>query len=611
VNGINFTNGGAATNSPVTNTTFVLNGNRIVLGGNINASAVAHDGTTTSNRILQDTINFDMTLSGNRTITTAFGGTINVDQTRHNLTMNGTIGETIPGQFITKAGGSTLTLNANNTFSGPTRINAGTIEIPFIADAGTPQPLGLSGNLSMVAGFVSYVSPGTSPVVLSNHTISMIGTGGNLITFNNNSASPNATIIYNGTLQNLPSTQAKSLVLGGSNTGNNTFNSVIADGAGVVPGSNANRTGLQKNNGGLWIITGNNTYSFQTQLNNGILRYTSFQDDLNLPTPLGRNSTFFFNGGGLSYQSSGTSPVVMANRTLILGGVNAVNNIIYANDSPSSNATLTFSGQFDHVLGANNRTFTLQGSNVGTNRFTTVIADSPDAGGGIGLTNFAKSGTGQWILMGNNTYTGTTRVNAGTLLINGNQGGATGAVTVVAAGRLGGNGIVGGATTISGELAPGNSTGTLTFLNGLTLNSNSTLTWKLGANTDALAMRGALFDGVNVNGGLLINAASISNLVFNAEGSTVNFADPFWQLNRSWLVFDNFSPFSGSLFGAVNISNDSLDQPSSTLAGTFSWATSGGDVFLNYTIPEPTSWTLVILGMIGAGLRFRTFGRNR
>jgi autotransporter-associated beta strand protein len=299
----------------------------------------------------------------------------------------------------------------------------------------------------------------------------------------------------------------------------------------------------------------------------------------------------------------------MANRTLELGGGNAINNIGFANDSPSSSATLTFSGQFDHVLGASNRTFTLQGSNAGDNRFTTIIADSPDASGGIGLTNFAKSGTGQWTLAGNNTYTGTTRVNAGTLLINGNQGGATGAVTVVAAGRLGGNGIVGGATTISGELAPGNSAGTLTFLNGLTLNSNSMLTWELGDNTDALALRGTEFDGVNVNGNLLINSASTSNLVFNSAGSTVNFADSFWLQNHSWLVFDNLLPYIGSLFGTVNVSNDSLAQSSSTLTGTFSWATSGGDVFLNYAIPEPTSWTLVVLGIIGAGVRFRGFGR--
>ena len=72
----------------------------------------------------------------------------------------------------------------------------------------------------------------------------------------------------------------------------------------------------------------------------------------------------------------------MANRTIDLVGV-TTQGAIFANDSPSSNATLAFSGQFHHTLGSGNKSLTLQGSNVGANRFNAIISDSPGAGGGI------------------------------------------------------------------------------------------------------------------------------------------------------------------------------------------------------------------------------------
>jgi autotransporter-associated beta strand protein len=98
-------------------------------------------------------------------------------------------------------------------------------------------------------------------------------------------------------------------------------------------------------------------------------------------------------------------------------------------DALTGNGTLT-SG----YPGAGYQNFTF-GVNNGSGTFSGVLADSDTAAG-----NFVKAGTGTQILIGNNTYTGTTTVSAGTLLVTGQLGDT--AVTVESNGVIGGSGII-------------------------------------------------------------------------------------------------------------------------------------------------------------------------
>jgi autotransporter-associated beta strand protein len=86
-----------------------------------------------------------------------------------------------------------------------------------------------------------------------------------------------------------------------------------------------------------------------------------------------------------------------------------------------------------------------------------------------GLT---KTGTGTLVLTGNNTYSGPTTLNAGTLTVNGSI--ANSAVTVNSGATLAGIGTV-GATTINsgGTFAPGNSPGTITVQGNLAFQSGA------------------------------------------------------------------------------------------------------------------------------------------
>jgi autotransporter-associated beta strand protein len=128
------------------------------------------------------------------------------------------------------------------------------------------------------------------------------------------------------------------------------------------------------------------------------------------------------------------------------------------------------------------------------------------AGGGLVTVSGNISGTGgitkqsnahAVVLSGTNTYTGTTVVSGGTLYVNGDSSGATGAVTVGDAARLSGTGIVGGATTVTvgGTIEAGSIAtpiGTLTIDDTLTVAGGGTLRAQIGTGTTA--------DLLNMNG---------------------------------------------------------------------------------------------------------------
>ncbi len=78
-------------------------------------------------------------------------------------------------------------------------------------------------------------------------------------------------------------------------------------------------------------------------------------------------------------------------------------------------------------------------------------------------------GTGTTTLLGHNTYTGTTTVSAGTLLVNG----SIVSPAVVNGGTLGGTGQLGSVTVNGGTLSPGNSIGTLTINGNLVLGAGA------------------------------------------------------------------------------------------------------------------------------------------
>ena len=132
----------------------------------------------------------------------------------------------------------------------------------------------------------------------------------------------------------------------------------------------------------------------------------------------------------------------------------------------SGSGTLTLNGAITN--GANQ--MYLQGSTAGIGQITSGIMNGTNNN-----RNLVKAGTGIWILGGTNTYSGTTTVNGGTLLVNGVIG--TNTVTVNSSASFGGGGgTVGGVVTYNaGSHAVFTNGDTMTFSNSLVIASSGTI----------------------------------------------------------------------------------------------------------------------------------------
>jgi hypothetical protein len=136
------------------------------------------------------------------------------------------------------------------------------------------------------------------------------------------------------------------------------------------------------------------------------------------------------------------------------------------------------------------------------NGWDAIINGNVSGAGSLTVTGSPNYTTDELILNGTGTNTGSTTVDNGTLVVNGNFSAATGAVTVNAGATLGGNGTLGGVTTVSGGIAPGSGgIGTLNIAANTTWVAGNSWIYELGATTvsDRLAITGNFTKGAGSN----------------------------------------------------------------------------------------------------------------
>ena len=426
---------------PLFNNTYT--GNTTINGGVLRISSDGQLGNTTSQLVLNGgtlwtTANLTLNVSRS-VILGANGGTF--DQTTGTaLTYAGVIDG---AASLNKVGMGTLTLSGANTYTGATNVSAGAFNVSgTLADTTTVN-----------------VSSGATYNVLSNDTIASfsgagsitLGNGNTLTAFSDNSSASyggdlsgaggftkagtgTLTLTGTNTYTGTTTIDAGTLQLGDSGTTGSIAGSVVNNGMLVFNRSNAvtmNSSQIISGSGnltqaglGTLTLSGANTYSGITSINNGVLVISS---DGNL----------------------GEAPVSATADSLVLNGGTLQTT---ANFSLNANRSIS--------LGANGGTFLLNSSTL---TYSGVIA---------GTGNLTKTGSGTLTLSGANTFSGITTIKSGNLSISSdsNLGAAPSSAT---AGKL----VLDGGTLLTTANL------TLDANRGVTLNGSLGGTFNQNANT--------------------------------------------------------------------------------------------------------------------------------
>jgi fibronectin-binding autotransporter adhesin len=366
----------------------------VTLGGPITVGSVTFNAAGSGSYTISGNT---LTLSGSPTITVASG-------------QNATITSTLAGTAFTKAGDGTLSINTVVGYSGTTIVSGGTLKL-----GGTYNILGGGRDVSVLSGATLYAdtwSQNIRNVTLSGGTLA--GDGGNCC---------GSWLIQSITVTAGSGTSTiSSLNVGLSPLGTGVID--VGSGAqldvtGTIWGGGGTNMPLIKAGSGVLRLLGANSYTASTTINAGTLTVNTLANG-GVNSSIGASSNvatnLVLNGGTLQY----TGPGATTDRLFSVGTSGGT---IDASGTGAVAFTNTGAMGFNGQTGA--RTLTLTGTNTGANTLAALIGDSG------GATSLVKSGTGTWVLThATNTYTGTTTVNAGTLVVGAGNALGTGSLII-------------------------------------------------------------------------------------------------------------------------------------------------------------------------------------
>jgi T5SS/PEP-CTERM-associated repeat protein/autotransporter-associated beta strand protein len=281
------------------------------------------------------------------------------------------------------------------------------------------------------------------------------------------------------------------------------------------------------NTAGYTVLSGANTYTGSTTIAGGTLSVSSLADGgaaSGIGTATSAATNLVLSGGG-TLQYTGTGGFTDRLFSIGTGAGGAI-------DSSGTGAvSFTNTGSMGFVS-SGARTLTLTGTNTGDNTLAAAIGDNG------GATSLIKSGTGNWVLTGANTYTGGTTIKSGTLQLNagsislasadatvGNANGDTGTLLIGSNGTVtSNNGFIGENAGSSGSVTVAGASSNWTNTNGLFVGDNGTGTLSIsqggavsvsgGSGTVAL---GSATTGVGtLNIGAKSSDAAVSAGILNA-----------------------------------------------------------------------------------------------
>ncbi|MRS14726.1 autotransporter outer membrane beta-barrel domain-containing protein [Enterobacteriaceae bacterium RIT691] len=418
---------------------------------------------------------------------------------------------------LVKGGTGVLILKGNNDYLGGTRIEGGTLQVQGNQNLGAADSTITINNNSTLQNGADWET--TRGIIL--------GDAGGQLDLNSHALKDDGVISGNGPLTvRSSSADADSLLtLLGDNTwqggtaiiGTDHRSNVVVDAqtsAALGEGSSnvalSHGATLNLNNGSSAL-----THHFSVDDSLLALNDTSVAADAIIDISNNGNVQFNDNAQGDNAQINvGDTAALAMNNSADAGQAQVVNkgHVSFNDKAQGRSATVNNQqGGIVSIAGAEDETdigslFGAGNVELGAKTLNEGALNRDDAISGIisgENGSLVKEGSGTLTLSGDNTYTGTTHVEQGVLLVNGNQQAATGDVTVDAGTTLGGNGIIGGNVTIAdnGHIAAGEDLGSIGKLTtgSLTLNQNSQLDYQLG---EAYIVGGKLNDLIDVNGDL-------------------------------------------------------------------------------------------------------------
>ena len=490
-----------------------------------------------------------------------FGNAELIVFTPQSLTISSVIADPSGGMTsLTKAGSATLVLTGNNTYSGGTTINAGTLQVGSIPAAAA---LGIVADNAVLAFNLS--SPATFSGAVGGPGC-LVQSGTSILTLVGNNTYTGSTVISAGTLQ-IGNGSSGATIAGSSllNNGSLIFNhNDLLEYDGVISGSGD----LTQTGGGTLILTANNTYNGGTTISSGTVQVGNNTPSGSLGTgPVTVNDTLVFNRSDsptFSGLIGGSGTVVQnAQGVLVLTGTNNA-----AGGTVISAGTLQVgSGGADGSLGTGpvNVADTLLFNLAGSATLANVI-------GGKG--SLMQAGAGVLTLLGNNSFQGDVTVAAGTLQIgNGGSGASLAAAAsveddsslvfnhqdnVLFTAAISGSGSL--TQTGSGMLVL---TGDNTYQGGTTISGG---TLQVGHGGSGAAISGA--GGVLDNGSLIFSHGNLLEFDGAISGS-----GSLTHLGMGTLVLAGNNTYSGTTtisFGTIQVGNggagEFLASPSVVMA---------------------------------------------
>lgn len=462
---------------------------------------------------------------------------------------------------LIKTGAGTWAVTTQNTYTGYTMISGtGVLGVSSLANGGTASNLGASanaaGNLIFDGGTLRFTgsSAGSTDrlfsVGVSGGTLDASGT--TALVFNNTGA-----MDFNG------QTGARALTLRGTSINVNSLAAVIGDNGGA--------TSITKLDGGIWKLTGNNSYTGATNIGEGELRVSTLADG-GVASNLGAASAAAANlviRGTAALKYTGTGSTTDRLFSLGLGG-GAIDSSGTGPLEFTNPGAMGFNGQ----TGA--RTLTLMGNSAYTSSLAAVIGDNG------GPTSVSKYGFSWWTLSGHNTYSGPTLLAEGQLTATNSAALGTGPVTLgnnttlrlaftgtldnpialpsesarvtgdspTLAGTISGNGRlaveVDGVATLAGNN---------TYSGGTSIGGNTTLRIASAANLGSSSIVAFMGGTLQLNGSLTMLQANMQsgNATIDTHGydltgvSLLNGSGSLWKQGAGTLAVQDATSYAGTI----------------------------------------------------------------